>query len=174
MRRMSDPAQPLTFRVDGDPVAEPRARARIQQGTDGRAFVRMHPSPKPRAWKQRVRAAFLDALRAQNLPMPGPGAPFVGRDGAVAVSLCFVFERPASHRTARGGLTRSAPPWPSRRGVYDVDNLAKAVLDALGPWQGPALAWEDDSLVVRLEVAKCYAVAGAAPGCTVSITPLPG
>lgn len=51
----------------------------------------------------------------------------------------------------------------------DVDNYAKGVLDALSQslcW------WADDKQVVRLDVAKGWADAEAAPGIEVSITPL--
>jgi Holliday junction resolvase RusA-like endonuclease len=56
-----------------------------------------------------------------------------------------VFKRPASHVTAKGIVKATAPSVPRP----DVDNLAKAVLDALGDFF-------DDTLVESLQVSKSY------------------
>lgn len=61
------------------------------------------------------------------------------------VIIDAVFARPKSHMT-RKGVKSSAPAMPRP----DVDNIAKAVLDAIGPILG------DDTQVSRLVVEKTY------------------
>jgi Holliday junction resolvase RusA-like endonuclease len=56
-----------------------------------------------------------------------------------------VFVRPKSHSTKKG-LKPSAPAVP----LPDVDNVAKAVLDAIGPVLG------NDKQVRRLVIEKSY------------------
>ena len=46
----------------------------------------------------------------------------------------------------------------------DVDNLAKAILDAMTE----AGAWEDDGQIVRLEVLKKWHAKGESPGAVIS------
>ena len=72
-------------------------------------------------------------------------------EAAVSVSLSFTFARPKSHMNARG-VKKTAPTLPRE----DVDNLAKAVLDAL-----TCHAWHDDKQVAELHVLKQYGTAGS-------------
>jgi Holliday junction resolvase RusA-like endonuclease len=67
----------------------------------------------------------------------------------VDVIVMASFERPKSHVTKRG-VKATAPRLPRP----DVDNVGKAVLDALQPVLG------DDTIVGRLVVAKRYSDAG--------------
>ncbi len=64
----------------------------------------------------------------------------------VGVLIDLVWERPKSHMR-KSGVKPDAPQFPR----CDVDNAAKAVLDALN-----GVAWEDDSQVCSLTVAKHY------------------
>ena len=64
----------------------------------------------------------------------------------LTVILDLVFARPASHLTKKG-LRKGAPLLPR----CDVDNAAKACLDALN-----GVAFEDDSQVAKLVVEKSY------------------
>lgn len=66
------------------------------------------------------------------------------------------------HFNTRGELKPSAPRDHTKR--PDIDNLAKAVLDALVD-QGVI---KDDSIVTRLEVAKEYET-GTGAGCLIKI-----
>jgi Holliday junction resolvase RusA-like endonuclease len=63
----------------------------------------------------------------------------------IQVCVISVFQRPKSHMTGRGVIKATAPRLPRP----DVDNLAKAVLDALGDFF-------DDTLVESLQVSKSY------------------
>lgn len=96
-------------------------------------------------WKDRA----VECVRGVN---DIPSEPF---DGPVTVDLRVLAPRPKTTK-----LTHPSP---------DVDNYAKAVLDAITQserW------WADDKQVVRLDVSKAWADAEAAPGTEVTITPL--
>lgn len=72
-----------------------------------------------------------------------------------SVAILFVCKRPVK-------LTRVTP-------VGDIDNYAKAILDALTKKD----YWTDDDLVDELSLNKRYAAPGEAPYITVRITPAP-
>lgn len=87
---------------------------------------------------------------------------------ALQVSLEFYFDRPKSHyRTGKNAdkLKDSAPKFHTKK--PDVDNLAKAVLDAC---QDAGL-FKDDSAVVVLTVEKSYVDPGdlVKQGCEIRI-----
>lgn len=71
-------------------------------------------------------------------------------DQAVEVWISVRVPRPKSHMTKKG-LRKSAPMLPRE----DVDNVAKAVLDAL-----TCVAWHDDKQVADLHVKKRYGDTG--------------
>lgn len=72
------------------------------------------------------------------------------KDIPVAVNLVFGMPIPKSASKSRKEAMAEGTIKHTKRG--DVDNLAKAVLDALN-----GLAWEDDSQIVRLSITKEYA-----------------
>jgi Holliday junction resolvase RusA-like endonuclease len=74
-------------------------------------------------------------------------AGLVAQDEPLNVVIDFVFERPKSHMTKGGVVVKATAPKLPRP---DVDNLAKAVLDALQDVMG------DDTNVARLVVEKSY------------------
>jgi Holliday junction resolvase RusA-like endonuclease len=113
---------PVSFRVYGDPVPQPRPRVSTFGG-HARAYVqKTHPI---HAFREAVRLA---ALAAGVQRSTGP----------VEVSILAVFARPPSHRKADGSLRAGAPLYPGHR-CGDSDNLAKGILDGL---QG--VAFDDD------------------------------
>lgn len=119
----------ITFSVAGDPVPQPRPRVSTRGG-----FARAYVPAKHavHAYRKALQLAAIDAgLRA---------AP-----GTVDIVIDAVFARPPSHLTKKG-VRKGAPAMPRP----DVDNIAKAVLDAIGPILG------DDSQVKRLVVEKGY------------------
>lgn len=119
----------VTFTVTGQPVPQPRPRVSTAGGF-ARAYV---PSKHPvHAYRQSLAAAARDA-----------GLTTTGEPLNVVVDA--VFERPKSHMN-KAGVKPDAPKLPRP----DVDNIAKAVLDALQDVMG------DDSLVARLVVEKSY------------------
>ena len=119
----------IAFSVPGDPVPQPRPRVSTVGGF-GRAYVpKQHPV---HAYRQAVAAA----ARAAGLTDTGE---------PLNVVIDAVFGRPKSHLT-KSGVRATAPALPRP----DVDNIGKAVLDALQDVMG------DDSLVARLVVEKSY------------------
>lgn len=120
--------KPVTFTVLGEPIPQPRARVSTAGGF-ARAYV---PGKHPvHAYRQSILRAALYA-----------GLSPTGETLEVIVDA--VFERPKSHSTKRG-LKPTAPQLPRP----DCDNIAKAVLDAMGQLF-------DDSQVRRLVVEKSY------------------
>jgi Holliday junction resolvase RusA-like endonuclease len=119
----------ITFTVAGDPVPQPRPRVSTRGGF-ARAYV---PSKHPvHVYRQSLSAA----ARASGLTPTGE---------PLNVVIDAVFERPKSHMT-KAGVKPTAPKLPRP----DVDNVAKAVLDALQDVIG------DDTNVARLVVEKSY------------------
>jgi len=125
----------ITFVVPGEPVPQPRARVSTRGGF-ARAYVpRQHPV---HAYRDGI------AIKAK-----AAGATVT--EDAFSVTIAATFGRPKSHRN-KGGLKTTAPLLPRE----DVDNLAKAVLDAL-----TGVAWHDDKQVASLHIVKSYGTAGA-------------
>lgn len=133
----------VTFYCSGTPAAQPRPR----MTRTGRAY---NP-PSADKWKAAVRAAWAE-LKEEPLA------------GAVVMRLEFVIERPKSHLTTKGELTKSAPLQHTSK--PDVDNLAKAVMDALEN----ANAFPGDAAVTGLTITKRYGAAVEVSGCRVTIT----
>jgi Holliday junction resolvase RusA-like endonuclease len=119
----------ITFSVPGNPVPQPRVRVSTRGGF-ARAYV---PSKHP---VHDYRTQLATAARAAGLTQTGE---------PLSVVIDAVFERPKSHML-KSGVKTSAPVLPRP----DVDNVAKAVLDALQDVMG------DDSMVARLVVEKSY------------------
>lgn len=74
-----------------------------------------------------------------------------GKDIPVAVNLVFGMPIPKNTPKSRKNAMIEGIIKHTKR--PDVDNMAKAVLDALSH----GLAWEDDSQIVRLSITKEYA-----------------
>ena len=124
----------IAFEIPGDPVPQPRPRVSTRGGF-ARAYV---PATHPvHAYRQAVAVAARQA-----------GAGVHGDPVNVVIDL--VFARPKSH-LRKTGLKADAPRLPR----VDIDNAAKAILDALN-----GVAWEDDAQVQRLVVEKTYGTEG--------------
>lgn len=127
------------------------------------------PQPRPKAYRRGKRAGVYDpgtanewkwkvGIEAEKHAPPEP------LEGPLDVVLEFRMPRPKSHYgTGRnaGTLKASAPArW--HVGRLDLDNLAKAVLDALTE----AGMWRDDGQIVLLSLLKEY---DSVPGVFVSV-----
>ena len=120
--------------ADGDPVAQPRAKA-FSKVVGGRAITRMYTPCGADGWKSRVWAACREKA---------PQAPI---DAPVGVVIELWFERP------KRLLGKSSPRGPVWCGAKpDIDNAEKAVLDAMSE----AGIWTDDSRVSALATLKRY------------------
>jgi crossover junction endodeoxyribonuclease RusA len=89
-------------------------------------------------------------------------------DEPLDVFLGFYFPRPAGHHNAKGAVKDSAPPYPSRRSVGDIDKLVRSTLDALVQ----ASVITDDSLVVNLTARKRYATIANPRGAVIRVRPI--
>jgi len=123
----------VSFSVPGDPVPQPRPRVSTAGGF-ARAYV-----PKTHA-VHGYRAAIAAAARAAGVTNAGE---------PLNVVIDAVFSRPKSH-LRKSGVRADAPRLPRP----DVDNIAKACLDALQDVIG------DDTSVARLVVEKSYGTEG--------------
>jgi Holliday junction resolvase RusA-like endonuclease len=86
----------------------------------------------------------------------------------LAVSLTFYLARPKGHFRSNGQLKPNAPVFLHDK-KPDVDNLAKAVLDALTGIR----AWLDDAQVCELNVRRYYELPGEyVQGCLIRISEL--
>lgn len=94
-----------------------------------RAGNRYFVDAKTAAYKQKIAHAARVA-----------GVKCIHQPNAVAITLAFFLPRP-----------KKSGAEPTRR--PDIDNYAKAVLDAMND----GLAWDDDSQVITLLAHKCYA-----------------
>lgn len=148
----------LYFDVVGTPKGEPRPSP-SRRGA--RSMV--HPGHQADDWKKSVRLAALAALGLERAPV----APVFEAGWPLLLVLELRHARPKSRQDASGWFT-SKP---------DVDNEAKAVIDALGVWPSGALpiAWKDDQQVVALLTWKRYEteLAEDEPGASVAIYRLP-
>ena len=128
--------------------------------------------PRPRAFVRGGRAAVYDSGTAEGWKgaVAVACAPLSGRGlhQCLALSLTFYMPRPKSHYTSNGELKPAAPRFLNDK-KPDVDNLAKAVMDALTGIH----AWLDDDQVSELMVRRQYEQPGSfPPGCVIRIAEL--
>ena len=143
-----------SFRVDHDPIEQPRHRHMIAYGKNRKQYVKIYvPGDHPvHAFKQHVR---LVASQHFTAPLTGP----------VAVSLTCYFGRRKSHVTPKGRLRKSAPR--HKTSVPDWDNVSKSICDALN-----GIAWVDDAQIVDGRTVKKYASEEHPVGVEIEIKPL--
>lgn len=129
----------ISFTVPGDPVPQPRIRAT----RSGHVYT---PSGPIGPYK-----AALGLMAAAEARRRG----WERTEGPVWVMIEWVFARPPSHLTAAGELRATAPAFPGLR-CGDIDNLEKAVLDAI---TRAGVVWKDDAQVVAVTKSKRYGAA---------------
>lgn len=138
------------WKAIGTPKGQPRPRAFVR---NGRAAV--YDNGTAESWKSDVAKACAD-LEGRRLHQ------------SLGVVLAFYMPRPKSHFTAKGALKPLSPRFLHDK-KPDVDNLAKAVLDAL---TGIG-AWLDDDQVCELTARRYYEQSGSFPaGCVIRIIEL--
>lgn len=141
----------ITFFAEGAPKGQPRPRAFAINGK-----VRMYDPSTAEGWKNCIAGAFLHLYPSRIEPFEGP----------LKVTLDFRMPRPRAHfRGKSNELRGDAPQWHGSK--PDVDNLEKAVLDALTALR----IWNDDSQVTSLSTTKRYTF-NCPPGCSITIQSL--
>lgn len=143
--------------IPGEPVAQGRP-VFTTHGGHAHAF----DPAKSRNWKAYASSCYRETA-TRDFGLDQGETVFAGV--AVEVQIVALFACPRSH-------WRSVPlPRRPKRGRPDIENLAKAVMDAAN-----GVLWIDDSQVVRLSVEKLYAAQGEAPRMVVRVRehPVPG
>lgn len=121
----------ISFTVPGNPVAQPRVKAR-KAGN----FIQIYtPDKKVKPYKEAIKLVATQAMVGRK-PMEGP----------LSVAIFFYIDRPKSHTKKQ-----REQDWHAQK--PDLDNLAKAVLDALKD-----VTWSDDSQIAELRLRKQWAV----------------
>lgn len=140
----------VSFFVAGEPKAQPRAKAARIGG-----FIRIYTPNTAKVWKEAVAAAARKALGKRWAKLEGP----------LSLNLAFSMPRPQAHYL-KAGLRPDAPTHHTKK--PDVDNLAKAVMDALTDCG----VWVDDDQIASLSVTKFYVSRDPnVAGCLVTIKP---
>ena len=144
----------MHFFVMGEPAPQPRPRAYAMRM--GRKYTaRMYNPDTADKWKAQVRRS-AQRYRSSLNPIVCP----------VRLTLTFYMPRPQSH-FLKSGLRPDAPMvHTGERG--DVDNLCKAVMDAITD----AGVWSGDGLVCQLIAEKRYPLPSQPTGCRVELEEL--
>lgn len=139
-----------TVFVEGEPVPQPRQRHRVVRPKGRRSYAANYtPAKHPvQSWKQAIIARW----------RTGKAVPAI--DGPVEVTVIYYLPRPKRLQRLKDP---EGPIWHDKR--PDVDNLDKAVLDALTQ----AGAFLDDRQVVLKQSAKAYAPKHERAGATITV-----
>lgn len=142
---------PLVFSMAGHPHGKGRPRATVRQLAPKKHVARLYTDEKTRKYEQAV-AALAKRAMGDRLPFEGP----------LSVSLRFRMQPPKSMTKRQRAAALAGEV--AYLGRYDVDNLAKAVLDGMNE-----VCFLDDVQITRLWVVK---EAAENPGVDVRIEPL--
>lgn len=126
----------LNIEIRGTPKGQPRPRAFAFNGK-----ARIFDPGTAEGWKSQIAQAINNHLPDQPITDP------------VMVTMLFKFERPKSHYTSKGALTKSAKEFKQFHTCKpDFDNLEKAVSDCLTELG----FWKDDTQVVQWSGMKTW------------------
>lgn len=146
----------------------------IERKTIGMWLAKGMPKgqPRPRAFSRGGRAAVYDPGTAEGWKgcVAVACASLEGRclHQPLSVALTFYMPRPKAHFRTNGKLKDASPVY-LHDSKPDIDNLTKAVLDALTGIR----AWLDDDQVCELTVRKHWEIPGSqSPGCSIRISEL--
>ncbi len=139
----------ITFTVPAIPVAQPRQRHRLANGSNGKTFIHNYTPTK-----HKVNDFKATARLAANAAYSGP--PLIG---PLKMSVVFVFPRPKA-------ITWKTKPMPRlpHGAKPDRDNCEKSLMDAL-----KGLLFTDDAQVCDGAVQKFYAAGNEQPHVEVMI-----
>lgn len=133
----------INFKVDGPPQGKGRPRfSKVGK------FTKVYTPEKTKIYESLIRDAATSAM--------GPMEPL---ETAVSVHLYLYFSVPASYSKKRKEDCLTGVERPTKK--PDVDNVAKAYLDAMN-----GVVYKDDAQIVYLTVSKHY---GLSPWVNVSV-----
>jgi len=142
---------PLEWWVKGVAVPQPRPRACVTGRRTGGWHARVYNPSSADAWKRTVAEVSKEVFKK----------PFVG---PVKLELRFRLPRPKRHFLKTGVLRGDAPESSMFDTRPDIDNLVKAVMDAL-----TGICWKDDCQVARVDAEKRYTI--SCEGVSIRIVP---
>ena len=128
----------VSFFVDIDPQPWQRPKTRVVNG-----FVKHYSPVKTKKYENQIADAYMQIK----------DAPFFEKDQALRVSIHFDMPVPKSVSERKRNLMCTGVIEHTKR--PDVDNMGKAVLDALN-----GIAWADDAQITALNLRKRYATHG--------------
>lgn len=134
----------LLFAMSIPIKAVPQSRPRATLGTSKRKIV-MHDDRRSVSYKNVVRMRALEACHSLGLDLPVA----VGAGQSLAVDIDVFFKPPSSCTARKRQEYIDGMHMPLGR--PDVDNLAKAILDAMN-----GAVYEDDACITDLSVIKRY------------------
>jgi Holliday junction resolvase RusA-like endonuclease len=120
-----------TIRLYGLPAPKGSLRCVGRRGRRAHVLIEDNKNTKP--WRDKV------AYAGRRLRITEPWT------GPIGVEVTVTVPRPATVR-------REGRPWPVTRSSYDVDKLARVILDGLQDAQ----VFRDDSQIVELTIRKAY------------------
>lgn len=126
----------IEFKVEGKAVPQPRPRVVRMRNGQSRAYN----SEKSVVYKRIVKAAALSEMNKQRLTMT---------DRPLSMRLTFVFAPPKSYTKKKLEAVKSGELRYTKK--PDLDNLAKAILDACNN-----TVYKDDSQIITLSINKEY------------------
>lgn len=142
----------ISFEVPGIPNSQPRQRHTLRRTKTGKTFIQNYtPQDAPvNSYKAVVRLCCRFAMREKKLI-----------EGPIEMQLVFIFPRSKSQTWKNKPMHRM-----EHTKKPDLDNLEKAILDALN-----GVAWVDDSQVCRVLKEKLIASGDESPRAIVRIRP---
>ncbi len=141
----------IEFLIPGAAMPQPRPATQVRRTAGGKTFAHVYTPSRIKPWKK-----LIGLYAARHIP----AAPW---DGPVRVEISIALEREAQMK---------GPGWPAdlmhadNDGSYDVDNLAKPIMDVLTEMR----LWVDDCRVVKLIIGKLYVEPGGDVGAWVRCT----
>lgn len=146
----------LLFEIPGKPFSQPRPKASAFRLPGGAVRGRVYNPAAAVQWKAQASAHLAQQARLVSADLPL-------FTGSVSVVIRAFYGLPKGRRLKRGFRERD---W--RHGGHDLDNVAKAVLDAAG-----GVLWLDDSAVVELLISKVRGNQDEAPRVEIEVGEAP-
>jgi crossover junction endodeoxyribonuclease RusA len=140
----------ITFQVRGMNPAPQGSKKYVGKNKNDTAIL-IETCKRLKEWRDLVRNVAIDL-----------DAPMI--EGAVSMSVVFMFQRPSSHFNKKG-LKPNAPRYMTAR--PDRDKLLRAIGDAL-----TGVLYRDDSYIVDGNTSKRYCVGDELPGVLITLIPL--